>query len=391
MRHRENFDELVGHLDRDAVHLTLPNRMALLALNNKVFANGMEAHLEAAQAQGVHQQAYIPPPPMAPPMPAGQAAAPADGPPSWMTAGLNAAKTGAATGFGAWGSASGIASGVLGSMASGGVAAAKTVYNQIQSQNAAATAIDNDDWFSVTGASDMTEIEDAHELQMRHHEQNLADLEAHRQHAAIEMMQNAHQRNPFHGGADTHELMGQDTSGAQAIMQMAMESQRPTLPHDGSDLVETPGSSSQAWLTQSLTDQPTADMPTAIVPQLTGTAAPVDRSRSTRTQRAVGPGGKAKRTRPSNWGMARGGDPARDTHDYHPQDINPTGGGEGQMDYLLRQQRANQGQERRYTTGTPAEQVAARNRRIGRSASPAPPPLGMRQAGMFTGVFGRRG
>ena len=38
MRHRESFNELVGNLSRDAVKITHPNRMALLAMNNKIFS-----------------------------------------------------------------------------------------------------------------------------------------------------------------------------------------------------------------------------------------------------------------------------------------------------------------------------------------------------------------
>ena len=92
MRHRENFNEIVGNLSRDAVRLTHPDRMAILAMNNKIFSDGLENHLEAQQpTQNPTQQVYNPPPPQtAPYVPAGaasSAAAPADGPPSWMQAG----------------------------------------------------------------------------------------------------------------------------------------------------------------------------------------------------------------------------------------------------------------------------------------------------------------
>ena len=92
MRHRENFNEIVGNLSRDAVRLTHPDRMAILAMNNKIFSDGLENHLEAQQpTQNPTQQVYNPPPPQtAPYVPAAassSAAAPADGPPSWMQAG----------------------------------------------------------------------------------------------------------------------------------------------------------------------------------------------------------------------------------------------------------------------------------------------------------------
>ena len=68
MRHRESFNELVGNLSRDAVQLTHPNRMALLAMNNKIFSDGLENHLEAQQpTQNPTQQVYNPPPPQAAP------------------------------------------------------------------------------------------------------------------------------------------------------------------------------------------------------------------------------------------------------------------------------------------------------------------------------------
>jgi hypothetical protein len=47
MRHRENFNEIVGNLFRDAVQLTHPDRMAIMAMNNKIFSDGLENHLEA--------------------------------------------------------------------------------------------------------------------------------------------------------------------------------------------------------------------------------------------------------------------------------------------------------------------------------------------------------
>ena len=123
MRHRESFNEIIGNLSRDAVQLTHPNRMALLALNNKIFSNGMEDHLEAQQpTQNPTQQVYCRPPPQvapyvpitpsAPYAPIASSAA-VDGPPSWMQAvgglGMGAARLG--------GNALG---GVLSGMAQGG-------------------------------------------------------------------------------------------------------------------------------------------------------------------------------------------------------------------------------------------------------------------------------
>ena len=115
MRHRENFNELVGNLSRDAVQLTHPNRMAILAMNNKIFSDGLENHLEAQQpTQNPTQQVYNPPPPQtAPYVPAGAASssAPADGPPSWMEAGAR------------------LGMGALTGLAKTGVAAARTIHS----------------------------------------------------------------------------------------------------------------------------------------------------------------------------------------------------------------------------------------------------------------------
>ena len=93
MRHRENFNDFFGNLSRDAVQLTHPDRMAILAMNNKIFSDGLENHLEQQQpTQNPMQQVYNPPPPQtAPYVPTGRAAASssaaAEGPPSWMGAG----------------------------------------------------------------------------------------------------------------------------------------------------------------------------------------------------------------------------------------------------------------------------------------------------------------
>ena len=250
MRHRESFNELVGNLSRDAVKITHPNRMALLAMNNKIFSDGLENHLEQQQpTQNPTQQVYNPPPPQtAPYVPAGaaaSAAAPADGPPSWMQAG-------ARMGLGA-----------LTGLAKTGVAAAKVIHASYQAQEAArqaaqATAImdddfdlfsDGDDFRSIAGGSDSMAIEDAqqfHEMQLRIHDQNMADAAAKRQRDAIAMVENTHQRNPFDDGGATFRLMNRGTTAsAPQIMQFAIEDTRPTFQHDGMDLI-TPSSSS--WM-----------------------------------------------------------------------------------------------------------------------------------------------
>ena len=251
MRHRENFNEIVGNLSRDAVRLTHPDRMAILAMNNKIFSDGLENHLEAQQpTQNPTQQVYNPPPPQtAPYVPAAasSAAAPADGPPSWMQAG-------ARMGLGA-----------LTGLAKTGVAAARTIHSTIQAQEAArqaarATAIrdddfdfqsDGDDFRSIAGGSDSMAIEDAqqfHEMQLRIHDQNMADAAAKRQRDAIAMVENTHQRNPFDDGGATLALMGRDTTASAAqIMQFAIEDQRPTFQHDGMDLI-TPSFPSSGWM-----------------------------------------------------------------------------------------------------------------------------------------------
>ena len=133
MRHRENFNEIVGNLSRDAVQLTHPNRMAILAMNNKIFSDGLENYLEAQQpTQNPTQQVYNPPPPQtAPYVPAGAApsSALADGPPSWMVAG-------ARLGMGA----ASFGSSALAGLAQTGVAAARTIQSTLQAQQAAQEA-----------------------------------------------------------------------------------------------------------------------------------------------------------------------------------------------------------------------------------------------------------
>ena len=255
MRHRENFNEIVGNLSRDAVRLTHPDRMAILAMNNKIFSDGLENHLEAQQpTQNPTQQVYNPPPPQtAPYVPeaASSAAAPADGPPSWMQAG-------ARMGLGA-----------LTGLAKTGVAAAKVIHSTIQAQEAArqaarATAIRDDDFdfhsdagdfHSIAGGSDSYHgqaIEDAqqfHEMRMQNHKRDMAEAKARSQRDAIAMVENTHQRNPFDDGGATLALKGRDTTASAAqIMQFAIEDQRPTFQHDGLDLITRPALPSSGWM-----------------------------------------------------------------------------------------------------------------------------------------------
>ena len=263
MRHRENFNEIVGNLSRDAVRLTHPDRMAILAMNNKIFSDGLENHLEAQQpTQNPTQQVYNPPPPQtAPYVPAAAssaAAAPADGPPpSWM---------GAAAGLGRFGmGAASFGSSALAGLAQSGVAAAKVIHSTIQAQEAArqaarATAIRDDDFdfhsdagdfHSIAGGSDSMAIEDAqqfHEMRMQNHKRDMAEAKARSQRDAIAMVENTHQRNPFDDGGATLALMGRDTTASAAqIMQFAIEDQRPTFQHDGMDLI-TPSFPSSSWM-----------------------------------------------------------------------------------------------------------------------------------------------
>ena len=143
MRHRESFNEIVGNLSRDAVQLTHPNRMALLALNNKIFSSGLEDHLEAQQpTQNPTQQVYSRPPPQVapyvpntpPPQRAPiEASAAADGPPSWM--GMGAAGLGRAANLG--GSALG---GMISGLVLSGTQVARTVQSSLQAQEAARQA-----------------------------------------------------------------------------------------------------------------------------------------------------------------------------------------------------------------------------------------------------------
>ena len=143
-------------------------------MNNKIFSDGLENHLESQQpTQNPTQQVYATPPPQtAPYVPAGRTAAslssaPADGPPSWM---------GAAAGLGRFGmGAASFGSSALAGLAKTGVAAARTIHSTMQAQEAArqaaqATAIreddfdlgsDGGDFRSIAGGSDSMTIEDA--------------------------------------------------------------------------------------------------------------------------------------------------------------------------------------------------------------------------------------
>jgi hypothetical protein len=202
MRHRESFNEIVGNLSRDAVRLTHPNRMALLAMNNKIFASGLEDHLEAQQpTQNPTQQVYNRPPPQvapyvpnAPPSqrPPIEASAAADGPPAWMGLGVTGLSRAANLGGNALG-------GMISGLVQSGTAVARTVHSSLQAQEAArqarqaaqATALmdvgfDFDlqsevgDFHSVAGGSDFASIQDAqqyHEMQLRMHAQDMQDAE----------------------------------------------------------------------------------------------------------------------------------------------------------------------------------------------------------------------
>ena len=261
MRHRESFNEIVGNLSRDAVRLTHPNRMALLAMNNKIFASGLEDHLEAQQpTQNPTQQVYNRPPPQvapyipnAPPpqRPPIEASAAADGPPAWMGLGVTGLSRAANLGGNALG-------GMISGLVQSGTAVARTVHSSLQAQEAArqarqaaqATALmdvgfDFDlqsevgDFHSVAGGSDFASIQDAqqyHEMQLRMHAQDMQDAEVKRKRDEIQMIQNVHPGNPFADGGATFALMSRDTSSAAELIHSVIESQRTMYPFDGSDL-----------------------------------------------------------------------------------------------------------------------------------------------------------
>ena len=281
MRHRESFNEIVGNLSRDAVQLTHPNRMALLAMNNKIFASGLEDHLEAQQpTQNPTQQVYSRPPPQvapyipnAPPpqRPPIEASAAADGPPAWMGLGVTGLSRAANLGGNALGGMiSGLAQsgGMISGLVQSGTAVARTVHSSLQAQEAArqarqaaqATALmDHDfdfdlqsdggdfqsfaggggDFQSVAGDSDFASIQDAqqyHEMQLRMHAQDMQDAEVKRKRDEIQMIQNVHPGNPFADGGATFALMARDTSSSAELIHSVIESQRTMYPFDGSDL-----------------------------------------------------------------------------------------------------------------------------------------------------------
>jgi hypothetical protein len=239
--------------------------MAILAMNNKIFSDGLENHLEQQQpTQNPTQQVYNPPPPqVAPYVPnvpqraSIEASAPADGPPSWM--GMGAAGLGRAANLG--GSALG---GMFSGLAQSGVAVARTLAANVHAQDAARQvaqgvarpALGDDDtrsigWYSaigdddqsITGGSDFLAIADAqqhHELQLRMHAQDMQDAAAHRKRDEIQMIQDVHPGNPFADGGRTLALMGQDTSSSAELLQLAMQTQYPSYPYDGSDLLALP-------------------------------------------------------------------------------------------------------------------------------------------------------
>ena len=261
MRHRENFNEIVGNLSRDAVQLTHPNRMALLAMNNKIFASGLEDHLEGQQpTQNPMQQVYSrPPPQVAPYVPNApppqrapiEASAAADGPPAWMGLGVTGLSRVANLGGNALG-------GMISGLVQSGTAVARTVQSSLQAQEAArqarqaaqATALmdvgfdfdlqsDGGDFHSVAGGSDFAAIGDAqqyHEMQLRMHAQDMQDAEAKRKRDEIQMIQNVHPGNPFADGGATFALMARDTSSSAELIHSVIESQRMMYPFDGSDL-----------------------------------------------------------------------------------------------------------------------------------------------------------
>ena len=244
MRHRENFNEIVGNLSRDAVKLTHPNRMAILAMNNKIFSDGLENHLEQQQpTQNPTQQVYNPPPPQVAPYVPNvpqrapiEASAAADGPPAWMGLGVTGLSRAANLGGNALG-------GMISGLVQSGTAVARTVQSSLQAQEAArqarqaahATALmDHDfdfdlqsdggdfqsfaggggDFQSVAGDSDFASIQDAqqyHEMQLRMHAQDMQDAEAKRKRDEIQMIQNVHPGNPFADGGVTFALMARDS------------------------------------------------------------------------------------------------------------------------------------------------------------------------------------
>ena len=75
-------------------------------------------------------------------------------------------------------------------------------------------------------------------MQLQIHAQNMADAAGQRQSDAIAMVEETHQKKKtFDDGGATLALMGRDTSPAVELMQLVIEAQRTTYPHDGSDLI----------------------------------------------------------------------------------------------------------------------------------------------------------
>jgi hypothetical protein len=99
------------------------------------------------------------------------------------------------------------------------------------------------DFHSIAGGSDFAAIGDAqqfHEMRMQSHARDMAAAEAHRKRDEIQMIQDVHPGNPFADGGRTLALMGRDTSSSAELLQLAIQTQYPPYPHDGSDLLALP-------------------------------------------------------------------------------------------------------------------------------------------------------
>jgi hypothetical protein len=72
------------------------------------------------------------------------------------------------------------------------------------------------------------------------HAQDMQDAAAHRKRDEIQMIQDVHPGNPFADGGRTLALMGRDTSPSAELLQLAMQTQYPSYPYDGSDLLALP-------------------------------------------------------------------------------------------------------------------------------------------------------
>jgi hypothetical protein len=146
-------------------------------------------------------------------------------------------------------------------LAQSGVAVARTIHSTLQAQEAARQAaqgvarpaIGDDDtrsigWYStigdddqsITGGSDFLALGDAqqhHELQLRVHAQDMQDAAAQRTRDEINMIENMHQQNPFADGGRTLELYTHNTLASAELLQLAIQTQYPSYPYDGSDLL----------------------------------------------------------------------------------------------------------------------------------------------------------